>query len=294
MSHERVWREGSALRRDIVNSLDDLLDRYQTALGRLEAWGVSVPPTSRLQRYETRLANLLKDPSPFLVVTEADRFDFAFELREIDEICEITEAFADPPEEAALQRLRMLPTGTDGPDNEVKAAARDAQYELHLAAVLKVGGLPIRFGEPDLLVTTSAGDLVIEAKRPKSASRVDDRVRKAVRQVRDHPGAMIALSLDRVLRPAGRIIVAQDETDLAPAVASLAVRFVSERAKELTRRVKESRVSALLFTTRMPGFLESTGHVSLGSNFHIEPVYDEDEAARDMIREVQHAFHGNF
>ena len=42
------------------------------------------------------------------------------------------------------------------------------------------------------------------------------------------------------------------------------------------------------------GFVRSTGNVLIGSNVHIEPIYDGDEVSRAMMAAVQEAFRDNF
>lgn len=280
--------------RDETNSIDDLLPRYREALGILEQWGIRIPESSRLRAYEKRLAVILEGSAPFLSLMPETAYEMAFDLREMDEISEIVGAFVEPPEDAAMERLRKLPSGAEDPDDETNASARDAQYELLLFAILRGAGVSVKMAEPDLSVDIGYGPQQIEAKRPKSPERVDDRVRKAVKQLDGLSSSIIAVSLDLVLRPTEQIVLVREHTALAQGVGSLVHSFVTEHASSLAKRVAESRVAALLFTTRMPALVTSTGHLSIGSSVHVEPVYDGDEGARALVQAVIDAFGGRF
>jgi hypothetical protein len=193
-------------------------------------------------------------------------FALAFDLREIDELNEILGYLPTPIDSNTLDLLKKISGGSDHPDDESAAAAREHQYELYLGTVLRRAGVTARHGAPDLAATWRSKTFFIEAKRPSSISRVDDRLRKAVHQIRRLPSpGIIALSLDQVLRPAHGILGVRGPDDLAPAVELLIQQFEFEHAHVLRKRLANEPVAALLMTARIPGRLESTGHTALGS-----------------------------
>ena len=111
----------------------------------------------------------------------------AFDLREIDEIIEIVESLPPEPDTGCLRLLRQLQSGSENPDMNVSDSTRDAQYELYLGTILRRANIHAIHGTPDLTAEWSGTRYHIEAKRPASANRVDDRLRSAVHQIRRLP-----------------------------------------------------------------------------------------------------------
>ena len=189
-------------RKDEYNTFERQLGRFHSALDFLESNDIPVVPSSRLRAYERRLEQVTNDPNPYQPLALANQV--TFDLREIDEVIEIAESFKRAPTPAELSRLRELPKGHEDPDHRGDQRARDAQYELFLRAILVSDGHPVEMEEPDLLVSYDSVTLQLAAKRPKCVARLDDRLRAAVSQVeRRNEPAVIAISLDHLIRPAG-------------------------------------------------------------------------------------------
>jgi hypothetical protein len=200
-------------------------------------------------------------------------FRAAFALREIDEINEITEHLPRQPDAELNKLLVRISGGTDNPDEESTAEAREAQYEAYLGTVFRRAGMTTIHGKPDLTVRNNGVDYYVEAKRPGSARRVDDRVRSAVHQLREAPRAgVIALSLDQVIRPMGSILSAPTFDAIAPDVARLVNGFVVANSHLWRNRLTSEPVEAVLLTARLPARLAQTGHLVTGTNIHLEPI----------------------
>lgn len=277
---------------DEYNDFPSLLLRYKNALARLESLGVRVSASSRLRKYASRLETAIDDPRP--AVEEEFIFAMAFALREVDEIIELVEHLPRTLDPATLRLLRDVHRGAEHPDDDdASSSARESQYELYLGAVLRRAGLPARHGSPDLVAEYNGRDHYIEAKRPSSAQRVDDRIRSAVHQLRrlSRPG-IIALSLDQVLRPPRSILSAPALWALAPEVARRVQQHVVENLPMWKARLRNEPVDAVLLTTRVPGRLESTGHLVLGSSLHIEMISAEDteSSSASFIRHAAQAY----
>jgi hypothetical protein len=163
---------------DEYNSFISLQARYGNALARLQQYGVRVPKQCRLRTYELRLSQIANVPK--LLVEDSLVFAATFDLREIDEIIEIVEHLPVMIDAATLELLKKVTGGYDHPDSDSDATARDAQYELYLGTVLRRAGIPVRHGAPDLIANWRGEEFFIEAKRPGSAKRLDDRLRSAV------------------------------------------------------------------------------------------------------------------
>jgi hypothetical protein len=259
------------MRVDEHNTFEVQLDRYRVALDLLQAAGGKVTPTSRLRGYERLIQGLLDNPSP--AVDAELVYRAAFALREVDEIIEITEHLPSKPEAELNTLLARIPGGTDNPDDEPTASAREAQYEAYLGTVFRRAGMPTEHGKPDLTVRYDGMDYYVEAKRPGSARRVDDRVRSAVHQLRDAPRAgVIALSLDQVIRPKRSMMSAPTFDAIAPDVARLVNEFVLAHSHLWRNRLTSEPVDAVLLTARLPARLEQTGHLVTGTNIHLEPI----------------------
>lgn len=255
-------------RADEQNRFTSLLGRYTAALGSLQNWGIAISPSSRLRAYEKGLDEAIRNPNPY--VEAAFAHQMMFDLREIDEIIEIVGSFGASPSENELKRLRLLSAGTDLPDDDATARAREAQYELYLRAVLSKAGSAI-LGDPDLMVAIEGITFPIEAKRPGSLPRFDDRLREAVGQLeaRGNKG-VVAISLDQVLRPRGHFVKVPTREALPKATFSLLQEFADGQQGVIRKRVENRPVTALLLTARIPATVEAEGLLSLGSALHIE------------------------
>jgi len=276
------------VRIDEYDSFESLLSRYRHCMSALTLKGIGIGGTSRLRTYEQRLEQAIIDPrtavEPELIAAAT------FDLREIDEIIEIVNYLPNQPDRATLDLLRKLSGGADHPDDEIGAASREAQYELYIGTVLRRAGLPVKHGEPDLVVGWKGRDFFIEAKRPSSPDRVDDRLRSAIHQIRRLPTAgIIALSLDQVLKPPGGLLIVKSFDDISATVVRLVQGFVADNSRIWRNRLIGQPVSALLMTARIPGYVTQTGHSALGSNLHVELLSAAGKKGytRDFI---EHAF----
>jgi hypothetical protein len=261
------------MRVDEYNSFAAQLKRYGSALGRLESMHIRLADGCRLRAYQKRLTQLTIDPRS--AVESQLVFTATYDLREIDEINEIVENLPATLDTATFDLLQRVASGSEHPDDELDAPAREAQYELYLGTILRRGGIPARHGKPDLVASWHDEEFFIEAKRPTSAKRFDDRLRSAVHQARVlvRPG-IIAISLDQLVRPTERLMVVDDFDTLAPAVDDLVTKFVLEQAHILRKRLTNEPVAALLLTARVPARIASTGHSSLGTSIQLHRLLE--------------------
>jgi hypothetical protein len=257
------------MRIDEYNSFSSLLARYSKALSRLEQSGVCVAQQCRLRTSERRLSQLVVDPR---IAMEADLvFAATFDLREIDEIIEIVEHLPDSIDASTLGLLSKLTGGNDHPDDDGSAAAREAQYELYLGTVLRRTGIGVRHGAPDITASWRGEEFFIEAKRPGSPKRLDDRLRSAVHQLRKLPRpGVVAISADQLLRPSGGLLAIELHDQLALAVDGLLRSFIIEHSHIVRNRLGKELFAALLWTARLPARIGSTGHSALGTSLLLE------------------------
>jgi hypothetical protein len=276
---------------DEYNSFATQLERYSKALKRLENLHIKIADGCRLRAYQKRLGQVTVDPRSS--VESQLVFAVTYDLREIDEVNEIVAHLPVVPDPVTLDLLQRIASGTEHPDDELNAPAREAQYELYLGTVLRRGGVPARHGKPDLVASWRNQEFFIEAKRPTSVKRFDDRLRSAVHQIRNLPRlGIIAISLDQLVRPADSLMTVNDFNSLAPAVDRLVTRFVLEQSHIFRNRLTNQPVAALLLTARLPARLAVTGHSSLGTAIQTTIILEgtvEADFARHISRAYQEA-----
>ena len=271
---------------DEVGCFDETLAKYNDALEKLSSFGIRISDSSRLRTYQKRTETILKQPGDLLEVSQADSDSMTFDFREMDELIFIINSFTDEPTPQELERLRLLPGGTENPDDETSTKARDAQFELFLRAMFIQAKYRVEMGAPDLLLSDGHITFPIEAKRPGSYRRFDDRLRKAVNQLhRQKNWGVAAISLDHVIRPRGGYLVVRERIYLAEAVAGLVHSYVMENSGDIDNRLMgKSNVSALLFILRIPAKVQETNLTLLGSNVHTVPVSEEDQPGFEVVQ----------
>ena len=274
------------MRYDEAGSFDETLAKYSNALEKLVSFGIRISDSSRLRGYQRRLETVLKQPGDLLKMSVASMYKILFDFREMDELIFIIDSFTNEPASTELERLRLLPRGTENPDAESSAKARDAQFELFLRAMFVQANIGIEMGSPDLRVSEGQVTFPIEAKRPGSSRRFDDLLRKAINQLqRQGSYGIVAISLDHVIRPSGGYLVVRDHNYLALAAEELVSNYIGANLRRIARRIRgKSKVSALLFIFRTPGCVSDTNLILLGSNINIVPVSEPSHPGYEVVQ----------
>jgi len=271
---------------DEVGSFDETLTKYKHALEKLASFGIRISKSPRLRTYQKRIETILKQPGDLLLMSLADSDKILFDFREMDELIFIIESFTNEPTSTELERLRLLPGGTENPDDEISAKARNAQFELFLRAMFIQAKVGIEMGSPDLLLSDGQVTFPIEAKRPGSSRRFDDRLRDAINQLQCQKSwGVVAISLDHVIRPRGGYLVVRKHKYLAGAVLRLVNSYLKANLRNIGKRLLgKSNVSALLFTLRIPAKVLDTNLTLLGSNVHTVPVSEADQPGYEVVK----------
>lgn len=274
------------MRYDEAGNFDETLAKYKCALETLTSFGIKISDSSRLRGYERRIESVLKQPGNLLLVSVTDSDKILFDFREMDELIFIIESFASEPTSTEFERLRLLPGGTENPDNESSGKARDAQFELFLRAMFIQSKIGIEMGSPDLLVSYRQVTFPIEAKRPGSPRRFDDRLRKGINQLeRQESCGVVAISLDHVIRPRGGHLIVTNHTLAAGAVSGLVDDYIGANLRKIAARLRgKSKVSALLFIARVPARVNATNLTLLGSNIHTVPVSEPGQSGYEVVQ----------
>lgn len=116
------------------------------------------------------------------------------------------QAFAGAVDATFLQMLRRTMGGSEVVSQDTRTQARDTQFELYIAALLRLAGREVHFAEPDLRFTLGAIEVGVAAKRLQSGKKYGTRLKEAIRQLeRAKLPGVVAFSLDQLLPPGSLI-----------------------------------------------------------------------------------------
>jgi hypothetical protein len=178
-----IYRQGRWYYCFVLVTLPELVTRLTTVLEQLAAIGVSLKPSSRFDSYirELEAAVPLQYTTPPAVV--ARRWHRL--LVEVGDLEQIVQSLgADPPIAGWIALLEESLSGSFLRTEEQKhSRARDIQFELLLAAVLRNCGYHPVFAEPDIRVDIAGTSIGIAAKRPRSRARLQTTVKAAAKQI---------------------------------------------------------------------------------------------------------------
>jgi len=187
-----------------------LRDRLAQLLQRLEAAGIVVHPSSRFGRYSKELeiaARSEYDMPPDDVLRVWHRL-----LIEVDDLDTIVSALSVEPVVRGWEEKTQatLSGGLLRTQDQNDCAARNIQFELLVASILRRAGYSIRLGdalngEPDVLCTSSASRFAVEAKRPRSPAKVKRNIRTAQHQMAQHClSGLVAVDLTILENPSDK------------------------------------------------------------------------------------------
>ena len=271
-----------------LHSFEATLSQYEIALARLQDWGLQLSPTSRIARYRDLLRESVERDPPYATQRDLERLSFV--LLEISEIIEIVEAF-ETPSPRSLRRLALLVKGGIHPDDETSSPGRDAQYELWLRAFLRRKGLPCLLWDPDLRLGWKGTTIPLEAKRPGSLRSLDDRYRKALRQLDPYPqGGIVAISLDLLLRPRGKVLYAESPLEASKSMDLLFLdraKALISRDSPLTKRGVGRNAIGFFFTGKLPAFIRE--HGAFAAEFREELLWAESDPRREILTGLRSA-----
>lgn len=164
-----------------------LLSRLTAALAYLEHIGIRVPTNGRARRAARLLEQLGDDREAIEAgnLAQLKRIEAAhrtaWEVSLIAYARYVATRGANP---FPNDRLQIMMRGAELPER-VGTQARDAQFEMYIAAMLRLGGADVRRGEPDLRILFGPERVGIAAKRVSSRepSQVRRHLKKAAEQI---------------------------------------------------------------------------------------------------------------
>jgi hypothetical protein len=155
-------------------------------IGCISAAGVQVKPSSRLDRMQRAVTNRDGSHKKGSVGPECTDFEIVLEaVRDLQLLAFIFDHVnSDRSSEEFRSKLHTLVKDAALPqDSPHESKGRDAQCELHVAAVCANAGLQPSFAEPDIRCQLNGQAYGIAVKRLKSYDMLEERIKYAARQL---------------------------------------------------------------------------------------------------------------
>jgi hypothetical protein len=170
--------------------------------------------SDRLHKYVREIRK--QTPLPFPNIQEVAELGFVYlEALEFIDVYKAYNGAENPRLIAKLERaLKGCHTLID--ESTQNNDPRNTMFELALAAGLRLRGVDVELGEPDLIINFPKRQYVVECKRPFRETSLKANVREAESQLRANlrPGqhGVIAISLNRIINP-GRSVLGVEVGD---------------------------------------------------------------------------------
>jgi len=197
---------------------------------------------------------------------------------------------APPIDPALVARLRRSLGGAPLPAEESDSRARDAQFELYVAAVCRQAGVSVELAEPDAIVTTAGVRFGVAAKRVRSPNKVVVRVKEAGPGPRDRTPWHSRAEPRWAARPPFAHIAAGSVEALRQAPREL-LRVTLERHKTpILAGARGTRLVALLASLVVPGMVQPGNLVGRVAAMSVEiiatPTLREERALRELAEHL--------
>ena len=239
-----------------INQLDGL-DDWLTSLGigiKKDRWhgAVAMLRRAKEQRRQLDLG------APFQPIP-----NYVAALFEFLEVLNVFRAFSGDSSPILKEKLSRALCGPISPLEERprNSEARNAMFELVLAANWKNAGVIVQLGEPDIRIVLGATNFLVECKRPFSAKGVRRNIEDAGGQLRkainEPPRAssygLVAISLSRVFNP-GNVMCRAPENMGGVAVQDALIKMIQEHKHERKRDTGKfhERIAAVMFHLAVP------------------------------------------
>lgn len=221
-------------------------ESYQRALevvDLMRASGVRIPPSGRLQRYLKHLATM-RDVKPDTRLPKSFNLEELHRaMLELDELAFIARQLSKPPEvEGWVRLMNQAMAGRMRPSDERNHnRARDIQFELHTAAMFRLGGYDVALEEPDVVVDTSRGQIGIAAKRPRSVANLDNVLKDADDQIaRSGRQGIVVVDISFVNNPEDMHVQTSDALHGLAVARAMTDTFVDRNAPHIRSLLKDS------------------------------------------------------
>jgi len=248
-------------------------------IAAVEALGLKLDPASRLMqmcRVLTEAKGTITPDGPsFPIALEAER-----DLQLLGFVFDQSNPHRARSDFKALVK-RMLHDSVLPQNDRQESEGRDSQFELFIAAICQSAGLiPVDYEEPDVTCTVQGIKFGIAAKRLKSITNLDKRVRKAAQQIEraNQPG-IVALDTCIALNRDNERITTPIPCERFGQLYSQAIRpFAHDKYQRICGWVAGKGVRGIVFHDHQVRFV-SDGEWELASMTYWLPTTHEDGRA---------------
>lgn len=225
---------------------------------------------------------------------------FVFGLTEALEIHDIFMAFKDEnPTPVLREKVARAFSGPLRPADETSANAdgRNVMFELSVAAELRLRGLPIQIGEPDILLDIAPG-FFVECKRPFKESSICPNIRSAANQLGENlkndegTFGMIAVSASRLLNAGDKLFVAPSEDIGTERLGDMLETLGRESQRHWRTMERNPRICAVLFHVSTPAIFQNRDIISHLSYVQVFAIGRETDETRILQDAITKAFRG--
>jgi hypothetical protein len=235
----------------------DLHRRLSRVEEMLSSSGVTVHGASRFRIYRRTLEKLYSIDAD-ATLSNQDRESLYDALLECNEFVRSIPVLVEPPEVQgwSLIAAKALGGNASGGAEKDFTPARDAQFELLVAAMLRRSGFLIRLAEPDIHVELTNGSCIgIAAKRVKSLSKLASRISEGSKQIaKSQLHGLLAVHLSfftKTMTPKTNMPTAMD------ALRDEVRRFTLDHMGDFYRRIdKRQTFGIMMFSTKLAQLVE--------------------------------------
>lgn len=197
------------------NSWDAEREKLNEVFELLNANGLNVKAGSRLYRYQ-RILKALEDEN-------IEDLPKGFTLKKFHQIAsEIHQLYTGVVELSNSKnfgewsdKLSFLISGKELPESDLDYTARNYQFELYIAGLIKKSGLEPLYKEPDIQINQDGRKFGIAIKRSNSFNKLDENLKKGRKQiVKTGVPGIIFVDVTRISNPANYIAYANSVNDV--------------------------------------------------------------------------------
>jgi hypothetical protein len=268
-----------------------LRDRLAELLQRLRSAGIAVHPSSRFGRYASELeiaARSEYDTPSDDVLRVWHRL-----LIEIDDLDIImtTLSMAPPIDGWKAKVQATLSGGILRTQDQNDCAARNTQFELLVASIIRGAGYTIRLGdaatgEPDVIASAPT-HFAVEAKRPRSRTKLKRNIRTGQRQMARHDlSGLVAVDLTVIENSSDKHFTTKSFSQTHEALVN---RFL-ETSRYLrwaeTREIDTSVVFGLITHVALPVWEPDERALSFVQRWSILPLVEDSDPRHQNLVEL--------
>jgi hypothetical protein len=156
--------------------------------------------------------------------------------------------------------LLALKRGCLDPLARKQSPAKDKLWELELWTILNGLGIPAVLAEPDIVVSTTSGDIGIACKRIYSLANAAKSMSDGIGQIKGTGlTGLLAVNIDDVAMPAGVVIAAASIESASKLLNNINLKFIDYHRVGLLEYVSTGRSAAVMVSTSAPLYLENEG-----------------------------------